>query len=76
MKGHRSYMEDRVLCAAPLDQDSALHVFGVYDGHGGTEAAEFCQKNLPGTFVTAVAEHDKNVSLALKDTYNSVGSHD
>jgi len=41
-------MEDRYCCVSPLPGVSNSHCscFGVYDGHGGDEAAEFCSKNI------------------------------
>lgn len=30
---------------------SALHLFGVYDGHGGSEVANFCKKRLHGALI-------------------------
>lgn len=41
-------MEDRQCCIAPLPgvANADCCMFGVYDGHGGDEAAEFCSKNI------------------------------
>ena len=41
-------MEDRHCAVAPLPgvTNSDCFLFGVYDGHGGDEASEFCAKNI------------------------------
>jgi hypothetical protein len=44
-KGGRPYQEDRVSCLpGKCEIDSSL--YGVYDGHGGAKAAQFCKEKL------------------------------
>ncbi|GJP48103.1 hypothetical protein CLOM_g7383 [Closterium sp. NIES-68] len=45
--GAREKMEDRHFMKDFLAGSSAIHLFGVFDGHRGYEAAEFCAQNLP-----------------------------
>ncbi|CAF3053624.1 unnamed protein product [Rotaria sp. Silwood2] len=51
-QGGRKYMEDTYAIALqrlnPLDKESpiSLAYFGIFDGHGGKEAAEFARQNL------------------------------
>lgn len=44
MQGWRMNMEDAHI--AKLDVQNGIHVFGVFDGHGGREVALFCQKHF------------------------------
>jgi len=37
-------MEDSHICH--LDVEKGVHFFGVFDGHGGNEVAEFVRDNL------------------------------
>ncbi len=51
--GRREYMEDRwARDTFPLKGDAAnaggvtAHIFGVYDGHGGSECCDYIKENL------------------------------
>eukprot|EP00899_Mesostigma_viride_P020482 jgi/Mesvir1/28435/Mv15858-RA.2 len=47
VRGRRASMEDAVVAVpAFCGGDSSLHLFGVFDGHGGSKAAEFCAHRL------------------------------
>lgn len=55
-QGQRDYQEDRFDARRKiLGNTSQLSFYGVFDGHGGSKAAEFCQKNL----LLALTEEDK-----------------
>ena len=43
-QGGRAYMED--FSSVTVDADNQEACFAVYDGHGGHDAAYFCQRNL------------------------------
>ncbi|XP_010521955.1 PREDICTED: probable protein phosphatase 2C 25 [Tarenaya hassleriana] len=45
-RGRREAMEDRFSAITSVHGDPKQAIFGVYDGHGGTKAAEFAAKNL------------------------------
>jgi hypothetical protein len=47
-QGRRKYMEDRY-CMVPSvnTKGRIVHVFGVFDGHGGDHAAVFCMERVP-----------------------------
>jgi len=45
--GKRGYMEDYHIVKHNLFGDKDLHLFGVYDGHGGDGAAKFVSAALP-----------------------------
>lgn len=44
MQGWRADMEDAHLCI--LDLLPGLHLFGVFDGHGGPEVAKYVESHL------------------------------
>lgn len=44
MQGWRRTMEDAHICAAKLHDRDDMSLFGVFDGHGGAEVAQFCAK--------------------------------
>ena len=46
MQGWRNTMEDAII--AEPDIVPGVHFFGVFDGHGGNEVADYCQKHLLG----------------------------
>jgi hypothetical protein len=45
--GRRSYMEDRHVAAGEMLGDPSKSLYAVFDGHGGSHAAEFCKLHLP-----------------------------
>ena len=49
LQGHRPYMEDRYSVKATDDSTS---VYGVFDGHGGARASEFCVDFLLKNLIT------------------------
>lgn len=62
-KGGRPYQEDRVACLQGKGEvDSSL--YGVYDGHGGSKAAQFCKERLL-KYVVESEDFDKDVNTAL-----------
>lgn len=42
MQGRRTYMEDRFTALADLNGDSKQSFYGIFDGHGGDGAADYC----------------------------------
>jgi hypothetical protein len=46
MQGYRSKMEDAHVIALGLPTKPTLNAFGVFDGHGGSQAAIYCQKHF------------------------------
>ncbi|KAL6549440.1 hypothetical protein OROHE_008557 [Orobanche hederae] len=59
-RGKREAMEDRYSAVLGFQGDSKQAFFGIFDGHGGTKAAEFAAENL-----------DKNITKEL----NTRGNH-
>jgi len=50
-QGKNDYNEDRLVSFKSLPEDPTVAFFAVFDGHGGAEAATYCQKHLPTTVV-------------------------
>eukprot|EP00927_Polykrikos_kofoidii_P077324 TRINITY_DN74276_c0_g1_i1.p1 TRINITY_DN74276_c0_g1~~TRINITY_DN74276_c0_g1_i1.p1 ORF type:complete len:401 (-),score=83.76 TRINITY_DN74276_c0_g1_i1:35-1237(-) len=86
MQGWRSNMEDAHTTISSLGCEGGMSIchsaalFGVFDGHGGSEVAAFCSKNLPGEIsrqLAAVSESNTDglpsVAVAgevLKKSFN------
>ena len=56
---YKANMEDRFVEQFNLTEDGNVVAVGVLDGHGGSQAVEFIQKNLP---------------LVMKEHYSTLGS--
>ncbi|TGZ47155.1 uncharacterized protein Pp2c1 isoform X1 [Temnothorax longispinosus] len=74
-QGGRKYMED-MFCVAfqPTSDDKDLEYafFGIFDGHGGAEAATFAKENLMDLIVKQRnfwSERDEDVLRAIRDGY-------
>ncbi|XP_030523684.1 probable protein phosphatase 2C 47 isoform X2 [Rhodamnia argentea] len=73
-KGPKQFMEDEYICVDNLYEhfDSAVQVpspgafYGVFDGHGGTDAASFTRKNILKYIV-----QDSNFPAGLKKSVKS-----
>jgi serine/threonine protein phosphatase PrpC len=60
-------MEDAKL--ANLTIDDQTMVFGVFDGHGGKEVAEFVSRHFSAELLNNRAYKDGNIEQALKETF-------
>ncbi|CDW91807.1 protein phosphatase 2c [Stylonychia lemnae] len=67
MQGWRNTMEDSHI--AQLDIGNGIGFFGVYDGHGGNEVAEFVRDHLVDEFKKLSSFKAGNYEEALKDIY-------
>jgi len=75
LQGRRDYMEDRVVGSTPLGSNSEYFFFGVYDGHGGSEASQFCQDNMAQAVAAASASLSATrIPAALRAAYSEVSS--
>ncbi|KDO19430.1 hypothetical protein SPRG_15420 [Saprolegnia parasitica CBS 223.65] len=46
MQGKRPYMEDRYVAVGTLNGDATASFYGVFDGHGGDGASEYCAEMM------------------------------
>jgi hypothetical protein len=69
LKGHRDYMEDRILVPTEL---FGAHFFGIYDGHGGAEASQFCVDNMINAVRAETDAFSQSVAVALHQAYAKV----
>ena len=67
MQGWRNTMEDAKL--AVLDLADNMMLFGVFDGHGGKEVAEFVSRHLPSELLSNRDFQSKNYEQALKTSF-------
>ncbi|CAG9325519.1 unnamed protein product [Blepharisma stoltei] len=67
MQGWRVTMEDARIAKLDLDANTAF--FGVYDGHGGPEVAEFVTRHLPQELAQSQAYREGRLDDALRQSY-------
>ncbi|KAJ4785534.1 Protein phosphatase 2C family protein [Rhynchospora pubera] len=60
-------MEDRHLAMPCINGDSKTALFGVFDGHGGSKAAEFCSKSIGQFIVDEVENREDESSGAIEE---------
>ncbi|WRX12559.1 PPM-type phosphatase-like domain - like 7 [Theobroma cacao] len=70
-RGRRGKMEDRYSAVVNLTGDSKQAFFGVFDGHGGSKAAEFAAKNLDKKVMEAVSNRScgEGIEDAIREAY-------
>lgn len=75
-RGRRGPMEDRYFAAVDPDDEGALKkaFFGVFDGHGGSKAAEFAAANLANNIEAAMSaersgEEGYSIERAIRKGY-------
>ncbi|KAL0703512.1 hypothetical protein Bca4012_069937 [Brassica carinata] len=64
--GKREAMEDRFSAITNIERDPKQAIFGVYDGHGGSRAAEFAAKNLCNNILGEIAS-ERNESSDIEE---------
>jgi len=68
LAGARSHMEDRTLVVPELAGGQGAAVFGVFDGHGGSEVADLAVELLP-KFLGEALEKKKEPHVALQQSF-------
>eukprot|EP00013_Stygamoeba_regulata_P023846 CAMPEP_0177649274 /NCGR_PEP_ID=MMETSP0447-20121125/11292_1 /TAXON_ID=0 /ORGANISM="Stygamoeba regulata, Strain BSH-02190019" /LENGTH=283 /DNA_ID=CAMNT_0019152007 /DNA_START=262 /DNA_END=1109 /DNA_ORIENTATION=+ len=72
---HRRYMEDAHTFIDRFFDDDGQAFFGVYDGHGGKQAALYCQQNFHEFFKECLAEYppdkrtDENLAEVMRAAF-------
>lgn len=73
MQGWRNTMEDSHI--AELDLGNGVSFFGVYDGHGGNEVADYVRDHLIDELRKMESFKSKNYKKALEDIYLLMDEH-
>ncbi|XP_013687155.2 probable protein phosphatase 2C 2 [Brassica napus] len=75
-RGKREAMEDRFSAITNLERDPKQAIFGVYDGHGGSRAAEFAAKNLCNNILgeRGSERNESDIEEAVKRGYLTTDS--
>ncbi|KAK3727802.1 hypothetical protein QZH41_008221 [Actinostola sp. cb2023] len=67
MQGWRVSMEDAHACLLDFDKNTSL--FGVFDGHGGSEVAIYARKHLADVLKTTDGYKNGNTKQGLTETF-------
>lgn len=67
MQGWRTSMEDGHICECDIDADT--HLFGVFDGHSGSEMAELTELHFVRLLKANAAYQAKDFVTALRETF-------
>lgn len=73
MQGWRQTMEDSHI--QELDIVPGVHLFGVFDGHGGSEVALYVQSVFKDFLVRQKSFQEKNYKKALIDCFQEIDDH-
>ena len=65
MQGWRTSMEDSHTHILSLPEDDTASFFAVYDGHGGSNVAQYCSKHLH-KFILKRPEYSSDLEEAMK----------
>jgi len=68
MQGWRLSMEDAHICNENID-GNGMGVFAVFDGHGGIEAAKFCERHFVRVLMANANFVKKQYATALEETF-------
>jgi protein phosphatase 1G len=72
MQGWRRTMEDAHICAAKLHDRADMSLFGVFDGHGGAEVAQFCAKYFIRELIASSTFQNGDFDNALKEGFHKM----
>lgn len=65
-------MEDRSVVASPLPPFNDMHLFAIFDGHGGSACAEFAHQHIVGALYRAWNNADASPASALMAAFESI----
>lgn len=69
MQGWRKRMEDSHISDIGIGQNNKIHLFGVFDGHGGKEVSQYVQKYFTQEFLNSKAFKVGNLKNSLIETF-------
>lgn len=67
-------MEDSHITDVDLGASVNTHLFGVFDGHGGSEVAKFVGKHFTDEFIRNQSYLNGDIKKALQETYKKMDS--
>lgn len=68
-QGRRPSQEDRYCIREPCEDFPGLHFYGIYDGHGGPGAAQYCSTTLVSHFLASPQLKKGNIGAALDEAF-------
>ncbi len=68
-RGGRPYQEDRFQAIKAVLGDSVASLYGVFDGHGGEKAAEFCKHHLLQAVVADPHWQEQSLAKAATNAF-------
>lgn len=69
MQGWRKRMEDAHISDLNLGNNGKINIFGVFDGHGGKEVAQFVKANFSKEFIANKSYQAGNIKNALQENF-------
>ena len=69
MQGWRKRMEDAHITDISKGENERFNIFGVFDGHGGKEVAEFVSKHFTENFLKNENIKKNNIKQAIIETF-------
>lgn len=69
MQGWRKRMEDSHISDIGIAQNNGLHLFGVFDGHGGKEVSQYVKKHFTNEFTKSKNFKNANYKSCLIETF-------
>jgi serine/threonine protein phosphatase PrpC len=67
MQGWRKSNEDAHISITDLVP--GVHLFAVFDGHGGKEVAIYCERHMPKMLLASDDFHKQNYEVALRQLF-------
>jgi protein phosphatase 1G len=69
MQGWRKRMEDSHISDISIGNDGLIHIFGVFDGHGGKEVAQYVKKHFSTEFINSSSYKSGDIKNALIENF-------
>lgn len=69
MQGWRKRMEDAHIADYGIGPNNQLHLFGVFDGHGGKEVSQYVKKHFANEFLVSKSFKSGNYKNCLVETF-------
>ena len=74
MQGWRKRMEDSHITDLDIGPSNKTQIFGVFDGHGGSEVAKFVANHFTEEFLKNQSYLKNDIKKALEENYQKMDS--